>query len=172
LRFATAIKRGIMAVNKKPKKSKEKTRVIITEVSIEYLGRLMKDYRIDDGDYFSLALRLAIDYVPGFPRFKLEHGDYGKVMRDKGGRRAFWTAKRLDELLTDVEAAKKEYGFTTDAEALRHLTKSRKWARMARREPDQWLKVLKNSLALSKTVRREADRLLALVERTRANPEN
>jgi hypothetical protein len=152
-----------MAVKKKPKKSTGK-RVIITEISVENLDRLMKEYGIEEGDYFTLALRLAIDYVPGFPRFKLEHGDYGKVMRDKGGRRVFWTAKKLDQLLTDVEVAKKERGFCTDAAALKYLAKSEKWARMADRDLDGWLKVLKNSLALAKKIRLEADRLLDMVE--------
>ena len=32
----------------------------------EKLNHLMKAYEIEDGDYFSLALRLAIDHVPHF----------------------------------------------------------------------------------------------------------
>ena len=45
----------------------------------EKLERLMADYGIEAGDYLSLALQLAIDYVPGFrpAQLRLEHGDYG-----------------------------------------------------------------------------------------------
>ena len=32
----------------------------------EKLNHLMKTYEIEDGNYFSLALRLAIDHVPHF----------------------------------------------------------------------------------------------------------
>jgi hypothetical protein len=68
---------------------------LIGDISVQAqaLDRYMDDYGIETGDYFNLARRLAIDYVPGFPRFKLEHGDYGKVMRDKGGAKPTGRAK-------------------------------------------------------------------------------
>jgi hypothetical protein len=66
---------------------------LIGDISVQALDRYMDDYGIETGDYFNLARRLAIDCVPGFPRFKLEHGDYGKVMRDKGGAKPTGRAK-------------------------------------------------------------------------------
>lgn len=128
--------------------------VIITEVSIEALDRLGQAYGIEAGDYFSLAARLAIDYVPGFPRFKLQRGDYGKVMRDKGGRKTYWTPEKLNELATDVDRVKKKHRFATDDDALKHLTKAGKWARQSGRDLDKWHKTLKNALAQARTTNR------------------
>jgi hypothetical protein len=166
---------------KKPRKKSAKMNVkIITEISIEELDRLREDYGIEPGDYFRLALRLAIDYVPGFPKFKLQHGDYGKVMRDKGGRPTDWTPEKRDELRADVDRVKKKYGFATDDEALKHLTKSGKWARQPGRDPDKWRKTLKNALGHARSDQRvinpvinrldaEADRLATKLS---SNPEN
>ncbi len=161
-----------MAVRKTP----EKSIAIITEISVEKLNSLMERYGIEAGDYFSLALRLAIEYVPGFPKFKLEHGTYGKVMRDKGGRKAWWTPEKRDELISDVDRVKKKYGFSTDNDAIKHLAKAGKWARQSSRDPDKRLKTLKNTLAEARTIRRRVDQLNAEADRLRAasgsNPEN
>lgn len=147
--------------------ARNKSSEIITEISIEALDRLLESYGLEPGDYFNLALRLAIDYKPGFPRFKLEHGGYGKVMRDKGGRRPHWTPDKLNALATDVDRAKKKYGFSTDDSAIKHLTRAGKWARQSDREADKWRKTLKNALAQARTIQRETNRWLAA-----SNPEN
>jgi hypothetical protein len=129
----------------------------------------MEDYGIEADDYFSLALQLAIDYVPRFPKFKLKHGTYGKVMRDKGGRRTYWTPDKLDALATDVDRIKKKYKFSTDDDAIKHLTRAGKWARQSGRDADKWRKTLKNALAQARTIQRETNRLLAGLS---PNPEN
>ena len=167
-----------MTTKKKPKKSAKITTEIVTEISIEKLERLREGYGIEPGDYFSLAVRLAIDYVPGFPKFKLHHGDHGKVMRDKGGRPTDWTPDRHYELMLDVDRAKKKYGFATDDEALKHLTmtKSGKWARQPDRDLDKWRKTLKNMLGKARKLQRAVNHLDAEADRLRAelssNPEN
>jgi hypothetical protein len=132
----------------------------------------MDDYGIETGDYFGLALRLGIKYVPGFPRFKLEHGSYGKVMRDRGGRKPYWTPKKFNQLRADVDRAKKEHGFATDDEALRHLARSGEWARQSSRDSDKWRKTLKNALAQERAIQRDLDRLLTRLEQIRPDPEN
>jgi hypothetical protein len=128
----------------------------------------------------SIYLQVAIDYVPGFPRFKLEHVDdegraYGKIMRDKGGRKAEWTPEKLDELIADVDRVKKEHGFTTDDEALKHLAHT-KWARSSNRDPRKRHKTLKNTLARARLIQHETDYWLAkadrLLARKSSNPEN
>jgi len=165
-----------MTIKKKRKKSAKITTEIVTEDSIEELNRLGEKYGVEPGDYFSLAMRLAIDYVPGFPKYKLHHGDYGKVMRDKGGRPTDWTPDRHYELMADVDRAKKKYGFATDDEAVKHLTKSGKWARQPGRDLDKWRKTLKNMLGSARKVQRESNRLDAEADHSRAelssNPEN
>ncbi len=95
----------------------------------------MDDYGIERGDYRSLALRLAIEHAVGFPRFKLEHGTYGKIMPDKGGRPTVWTTEKLGQLVADVDRAKKEHGFVTDHDALMHLASKRgQWSPPSRQD--------------------------------------
>jgi hypothetical protein len=156
------------------KARKKSAKGYVTEVSIETLDRLRQAYGIEGGDYFSLALQLAIDYVPGFPRFKLQHGDYGKVMRDKGGRPTEWPPEKRDELITAVDRVKKEHGFATDDEALKHLTMKEKWARPPRQDDSaKWIKRLKNELGRERSIRRWADDLQKSLEKIRSsNPEN
>jgi hypothetical protein len=160
-----------MADKKKRRKSR-KTKTI-ERIYVKALDRLAADYGIEAGDYFNLSLRVALDYVPGFPRFKLEHGSYGKVMRDKGGRKAYWTPERHDNLVTDVDRTKKEHGFATDDEALRHLAQSGKWARPSKQDDlTKWVKRLKNELGRARTIERAVDDLMALADWRAPNPEN
>lgn len=160
-----------MTAKKGVKKSANSRREIITDLSVDALNALAQYYGVPAGDYFSLALQLAINYVPGFPRFKLKHGTYGAVVRDKGGRPTEWTPEQLDELITDVDRAKKQHGFATDDEALRHLTQ--KWARPPRQDDlSKWVKQLKNKLGRARRIRRVVDELQGLAEKIRANPKN
>ena len=85
-------------MTKAPKKSD-----VVTKASIEALERLMQAYGIEAGDYLSLALRLASDHVPGFPRFKLQHGDYGKVMRDMLRAYGMTEAENAEDIELDRE---------------------------------------------------------------------
>jgi hypothetical protein len=150
----------------------------IARECVEKLNNLMKEYGIVEGDYLSLALRLAIDHVPHFrpPRFKLQHKTWGAVVRDtKGGRPIQWTAEQLDALVVEVDTVKKKYNLSTDEAALRHITKSGKWARLANRDPDKWIKTLKNLIAARRKIQRGADELFARleeIERADPNPEN
>ena len=85
-------------MTKAPKKSD-----VVTKASIEALERLRQAYGIEAGDYLSLALRLASDHVPGFPRFKLQHGDYGKVMRDMLRAYGMTEAENAEDIELDRE---------------------------------------------------------------------
>jgi hypothetical protein len=131
----------------------------------EMLDCLLRKYNIEKGDYRSLARELAIEFVPGFrpAKFKLQHGNYGAVIRyrGKGGRRTEWTREKLDKLLNDVNDAKAEYG--TDEEALHYITRRGKWGCALGRDPAKWRKTLKNILTTErKTQRCYADLLLRL----------
>ncbi len=168
-------------IHKKKRRKPPKKDETIREVYAKALDRLAAEYGIEPGDCLNLLLQVAIDYVPGFPRFKLEHIDdagraYGKIMRDKGGRKADWTPEKLDELVADVDRVKKEHRFVTDDEALRHLAQSGKWARDPDHDPRKRHKTLKNTLARARLIQRQTDRLLAKADRLLAklssNPEN
>jgi hypothetical protein len=143
--------------------------------NIEKLHQLMKRWGISDGDYLGLALRLAKDHPSFRPAsFKLKHGDYGAVVRaNKGGRPTEWTPDKLDQLLTDVDAAKKKFPGSTDEEALRIITQKGKWARPPNRDQNKWIKDLKNTLANARRINRDVNRLLERLEEIRReNPGN
>ena len=78
------------------------------------------------------------------------------MVRDtKGGRPTSWTAEQLDALVIEVDTAKKKYGLSHRArDALKHITKSGKWARPANRDPEKWVKTLKNLTATHRKVQR------------------
>jgi len=127
----------------------------IHESRVEKLALLMEHYGIaDKTDYFSLVLKLAIDLVPGFrigrasELLKLEHGDYGKVLGNKRGRRREWTPERLDSLLSAIERTKREYGIRKDREALTIIARRQAWSRPANHQggSKQWIKTLENRL--------------------------
>jgi hypothetical protein len=161
-----------MLVAKKQKRPQN----AIPKEYVERLGCLMAEYGIEEGDYFGLALRLAIDHVPGFEPapLKLKHGTWGAVVRDnKGGRPTNWTLEQLDALVTDVDNAKKKYNFSTDEDALKHIAKSGKWARFAHRDPDKRIKTLKNLIGRARKIQSGVDDLFARLEEIRReNPEN
>jgi len=96
------------------------------------------------------------DYVPGFrlPKLKLQHGNYGEVIRDKAknGRPVVWTQEKLDKLVNDANDAKAEYG--TDEEALHYITRRGKWGCPPGRNPAKWRKTLKNKLAIERKAQR------------------
>ncbi len=70
------------------KKRRKASKRRIVEIYAKALNRLAAEYGIEPDDKFSLLLRLAGDHVRWFPRFKLQHGDYGGVVLDsKGGAR-------------------------------------------------------------------------------------
>jgi hypothetical protein len=128
---------------------------------VEKLAILMKDYGIEEGDFRNLALRLAIDLgIPGFqldpaPLY-LEHGTFGPVMQGKkSGRGIEWTMKKLDDLVSAVEDAKKKHRFSNDRDALLYLAQHQKnWARPAGHELNGWVKTLQNKFVVARKIRR------------------
>ena len=133
----------------------EKLQESIEQEIIEKLQLLMKDYGIaDKDDYRSLALNLATDYVPGFQvkqvALKLRHGNWGAVIQDKIGRHTVWPPEQRLKLLNAVEEAKRRHKFSTDHEALLHLAQHGEWSRPPTRGKEQWLKTLKNQLAMAR----------------------
>jgi hypothetical protein len=132
----------------------------IVQTRLEKLKLLMAHYEItDETDYLSLALKLAIVHVPGFrigrasELLRLEHGDYGKVLGNKRGRRRELTPELHDSLRSAVERTKRECGVQTDREALRIIARHRPWSRPATRGFDQWIKTLQNRLSKSRRPR-------------------
>jgi hypothetical protein len=167
----------------KPANSNDETiGEIIAKECDEKLARLMKEYGIEEGDYRGLALRLALDHIPHFepPGFKLQHETWGAVVRDtKGGAPTKWTVEQLDALVAEVDTAKKNYNLPTDEAALRHITKSGRWARPQNSDTGQWIKTLKNLMAAHRKVQREVQRglddltaRLEELQRQGPNPEN
>jgi hypothetical protein len=101
------------------------------------LELLRKHYRIKGKeDFFSLALYLARDCVPGFrvvddAPLKFRRGrNWGGVIRAGKGRPLKWTPKQISELRMTVKATKKKHRFQTDREALEHVIQTHpKWHR-------------------------------------------
>jgi hypothetical protein len=127
----------------------------IFESRVEKLALLMKHYKIaDKTDYFSLALELAKDHVPGFrigrasELLRLRHGDHGVVLGNKRGRPREWTPERSDRLVDAVEETKKRYRYRTDREALENLARHKEWSRPAKHRGgfEGWIKTLRNRL--------------------------
>jgi len=141
---------------------------VIQQEMIEKLPLLMEHYKIaDKDDYFSLALLLARDHVPGFQvvstKLKLKHGDWGAVIR--ATKPIKWSSERLLRLPDAVEAAKQKYGFSTDREALdRAVMREREWRQPPdhRGERKQWLETLESRLHDAKRIKRAERRGPAL----------
>jgi hypothetical protein len=119
------------------------------------LSLLMDHYAITDKtNFFSLALALAIDHIPGFrvvpATLKLKHGNWGAVILANRGRQRAWTSKRLNALMDAVEHTKKKFGISKDREALEILAQRGEWARPPNRSLQQWRKTLQNQWALAR----------------------
>jgi hypothetical protein len=132
----------------------------IEQELIEKLPLLMEHYGIaDKDDYFSLALALAMDYVPGFrvvrTALKLKHGNWGAVIHVR--RPTKWPPERLLGLLNAVEEAKQRYGFSKDREALAVVMRKREWQPPANHRGDlkQWLETLESRLQDAKRIKRQ-----------------
>jgi hypothetical protein len=149
---------GLRVTTKTPraanKQMEDLYRQAIEEEYAVKLDLLMDHYGITDKtDVLSLALALAIEYVPGFKvdptPLRLEQvGDEAihlVVQDNREGRSPKWPFKR-HKLLSDVEETKQKRKISTDHEALSHLAQRGEWARPAnhRGGAEQWLKILKN----------------------------
>jgi hypothetical protein len=151
----------------------------ITRRVHEKLHLLMEYYSIPDKDnWFSLALALATDHVPGFqwewPLIELPVDWEGNssssfsgpvtINRKKVGRHKEWGFDRLERLLVAVEQEKAQHGVRTDRDAISRLARRREWAPPAthRGEVQGWIETLEARLQDAKRFRR-------LVEQTENN---
>jgi hypothetical protein len=145
-------------------------RQAIEEKRAEKLRLLIDHYGIaDKADFFSLALALAIDHVPGFRvdptplRLEQISDDLALVVQDnRTGRRREWPPKRLDDLLSAVEDAKRKNGLSTDREAIAVVARNRKWGQPANHKGnrEQWLETLESRLQDAKRNKREIEHFL------------
>jgi hypothetical protein len=135
------------------------------------LDLLMTHYSISDReDWYSLALALAVDHIPGFQvenKLGLEQIDGGISLvvhrgRKKVGRRNKWSVDRLCELLSDVEKRKKQSDLKSDREALRQIASLRKWGPPAN-HPGDWVETLESRLQEAKKLRRNLDKILEIL---------
>jgi hypothetical protein len=160
------------------------TEEAIAQEYFQKLDLLMKHYSIPDpNDWFSLALALAVDHVPGFQvenNFGIEQigPGIGLVVHTghkKTGRRITWSVEHLEDLLDDVEKAKKRYGLTRDREALSRMARLQKWAPPANHRGgwSQWIETLESRLQEAKALRRKVNKLLEILRNSRGrNSEN
>jgi hypothetical protein len=131
---------------------------VAEQAAIEKLPLLMERYGIaDKDDYFSLALALARDFVPGFQvketTLKLKHGNWGAVIR--ATKTTKWPPGRLLRFLHAVEEAKQRHGFSTDREAIRLIMQKGEWRRPIDRDEQKWLETLESRLHDAKRIKRE-----------------
>jgi hypothetical protein len=131
------------------------SRAVIWNELIQKLDLLRKHYRIKNKeDFFSLALRLAMDCHPGFQvvddaPLKFRRGrNWGGVIHASKGRPLKWTPKQIVEFRRTVEATKKKHRFQTDRAALEHIIQTcPEWYRPPDRSLEGWRKTLQNRLA-------------------------
>ena len=134
---------------------------VIEQEIVEKLPFLMEHYKIPNkDDYFSLALALAMDFVPGFQvkqtALKLKHGHWGAVIRDT--KPTIWSPERLLRFLNAVEEAKQRQGRSTDREAIRFVMQKGEWRRPLDRDEQKWLETLESRLQDARRIKREEER--------------
>jgi hypothetical protein len=86
------------------------------------LELLRKHYKLANGPLgdFDLAMRLAIEFVPGF-KMANPLQSRGRNPQRPGRQRIKWTDGQYIGLLFDLERAKEEHGTNTDIEALKKI---------------------------------------------------
>jgi hypothetical protein len=151
-------------------KMEDLCRQAIEKRRVEKLRLLMDYYGIaDHANFFSLALALAIDHVPGFRidptplrREQISDGLALVVQDNRTGRRLEWPPERLDSLLSAVEDAKRKHGLSTDREAIAVVARNRNWGQPANHKGnrEQWLETLESRLQDAKRSKREIEHLL------------
>jgi hypothetical protein len=132
----------------------------IEQAAINKLPLLMEHYKIPNkDDYFSLALALAKDWVPGFQietvAVKLDHGTWGAVIRDTKPTK--WSPERLLKLLNAVAETKRKHAVSKDREALKILMRKKEWSRPYNRDEQKWLETLESRLQDAKREERGGD---------------
>jgi hypothetical protein len=130
------------------------------QAAINKLPLLMEHYKIpNEDDYFSLALALAKDWVPGFQvttvRVKLRHGTWGAVIRDTKPTK--WPPERRLKLLNAVAETKQKYALSKDRDALKILMRKKEWSRPCNRDEQKWLETLESRLQDAKREERGGD---------------
>jgi len=142
---------------------------------LKQLHRLMDEYGIaDKSDFRLLSLWLALDLnIPGFrvdvPYFNRDAMPFrsmpfrlGKarlvVQDNRRGRRREWTEKRHRDLRRDLEEEKKRHGLSKDHDALVQLVHRPEWSRPPDSTQEQWVKTLKNQLAVARRLSKQASR--------------
>jgi hypothetical protein len=130
------------------------------QAAINKLLLLMEHYKIpNEHDYFSLALALAKDWVPGFQvktvRVRLTHGTWGAVIRDTKPTK--WPPERRLKLLNAVAETKQKYALSKDREALKILMRKKEWSRPYNRDEQKWLETLESRLQDAKREERGGD---------------
>jgi hypothetical protein len=132
----------------------------IEQAAIKKLPLLMEHYKIPNkDDYFSLALALAKDWVPGFQvktvAVKLTHGTWGAVIR--ATKPTTWPPERRLKLLNALAATKQKHGLSKDREALKILMQKGEWSRPYNRDEQKWLETLESRLQEAKRDQRGGD---------------
>jgi hypothetical protein len=132
----------------------------IEQEAIKKLPLLTEHYKIPNkDDYFSLALALAKDWVPGFQvktvAVKLTHGTWGAVIRDT--KPTEWPPERRLKLLNAVAETKQKHALSKDREALKILMRKKEWSRPYNRDEQKWLETLESRLQDAKREERGGD---------------
>ncbi len=163
------------------KANEEMERLACEEINkqrFKKLHLLMDHYSIPNkDDWFSLAVALATDHVPGFqiewplvnlPLVVRRHRGRdrevfsGPVLakQKKVGRPASWDAERLERLLEDVEREKTRHNLKTDRETLSRLAMRGEWSRPAthRSTLATWIETLESRLQDAKKLRQLLNR--------------
>jgi DNA mismatch repair ATPase MutL len=153
------------------------------------LKLLAEHYEVSQNDFRALALAIARDFIPGFrftdplttakvqalPHNKQEERDLDRLNRllaeaaqNKTGRPTKWHPDRLEELLAEVDAIKKETG-VTDREALSRAAQKKKWGPPANHRGDRsaWIETLESRLQDAKRQRKMYLNALKLLEECR-----
>ena len=147
----------------------------------EKLRLLLSYYHVEKkDDWFSLAVRLASDHVPGFERAinQLNELYVGKepavafsgLMPIRGklsGRPRTWPIDRLLSLARAVEQIKQADKLSKDRDALRRLARRRDWRPPAnhRGDSDSWVETLESRLQDAKSFLRREDNILNIMKK-------
>ncbi len=124
------------------------------------MSRLMRHFKITDGDMGSLAWALAIEHVPGF-----------KIVPEnkaKRGRKKKWDGEKLQALFDAVQTVKTKHNFT-DRQALKFIATNSEfkdtWGAPASHPGsfEQWIETLESRLQDAKGYIKHLEALQELV---------
>jgi hypothetical protein len=149
---------------------------IYAKAVIEKMRLLLIYYHMEkENDWFSLALRLASDHVPGFhgaidqlyelhvvPDSDAAYSGPLPIKGKSSGRPPTWPIDRLLSLVEAVEEIKHANGLSMDRDALRRLARRSDWKPPAnhRGSFDSWIETLESRLQDAKNWQRRYSNLL------------